>query len=285
MISIGIDIGGTTIKGALFKENIIIKKASLPTCGKVGREAILNSLYGVLDELFLEEVEFIGISSAGDINFETGECVYATDNLTGWTGLNIKETIERKYHVPCKVDNDAICALIAEADALEEKKNVVMITLGTGLGVAVIQDGKIFRGDNFDRGKLAHISLPGKLDTCFCGNKGCAELYLSATALLEQGQRVDTNLKSCFDLFEKYRHNNQASKEIINDFMNYLNNYLCIINEKFSPNMIILGGGVSLSKDIIMSLLLDKNKNVCFAKYGELAGIYGAKMLYKFKEN
>ena len=85
--ALGIDIGGTTIKGALFDGAKILEEHSAPTCGGEGREAIVRQLFEVADSLQAEKASFIGVSSAGNIDPASGRCVYATDNLKGWTAI------------------------------------------------------------------------------------------------------------------------------------------------------------------------------------------------------
>ena len=111
---IGIDIGGTTIKGALFgANNEIVRECSRPTHGKAGREEIFSMLFSVIEGLESPDTP-IGISSAGDIDPVAGRCVYATDNLMGWTGAEIAKTVSDRFGVPCVADNDAVCALKGE---------------------------------------------------------------------------------------------------------------------------------------------------------------------------
>ena len=89
-------------------------KSAIPTCGQEGREKIFAALFSLIEKLGTQGVTVIGISSAGNIDPSRGVCVYATDNLRGWTGTDIKGEVEAKFHIPCRVDNDAVCALKGE---------------------------------------------------------------------------------------------------------------------------------------------------------------------------
>ena len=146
MLKIGIDIGGTTIKGALFDGAKILEEHSAPTCGGEGREAIVRQLFEVADSLQAEKASFIGVSSAGNIDPASGRCVYATDNLKGWTGTEIVREMEERYSVACRADNDAVCALIGELSLREAPKDVTLLTFGTGVGGASLINGTIVRG-------------------------------------------------------------------------------------------------------------------------------------------
>lgn len=275
MKKIGIDIGGTTIKGALFEDENIIKECAVPTRGKEGREAIFSALLSAIDELFSKEVKGIGISSAGNIDPATGKCVYATDNLLGWTGADIRGTVEKKYRVPCKVDNDAVCALKGELLFLPGFKDVTMLTFGTGVGGASLVCGNILRGKKFDAARWGHVCLDLKGRACNCGRTGCAETYLSATALLAEGKKKIPGLQSCKELFERYAAGDDAAREVLKEFGVYLNGLLAIIRTALSPELILLGGGVAQSEEIFRELI-ENTTDIAFAKLGNRAGVYGA---------
>lgn len=275
MKKIGIDIGGTTIKGALLDGDLILKEDALPTGGREGREAILSNLYDLIKRLFTPEVSFIGISSAGDIDPEWGVCVYATENLMGWTGTDIRGSVEKKFSVPCRVDNDAVCALKGELTFYPDLTDVTMITLGTGVGGASLIGNKIIRGKNFNAARWGHVCLEPNGEVCSCGRRGCAESILSASALLRDGQRIIPALTSCKELFQLYARGDGQAAEVLERFGFYLNLLLTDIRTAIAPELIILGGGVAASQDIILSFIEDKT-GISFARLGNRAGIYGA---------
>lgn len=276
MKKIGIDLGGTTIKGALFNgENKIIKQSAVPTHGKEGRSAIFRALFSLIDELIEEDVALIGISSAGNIDPDAGVCVYATDNLMGWTGADIRGEAEGRYHIPCKVDNDAVCALKGELSFYPDAKNATMLTFGTGVGGASLVNGHILRGKQFDAARWGHLVLEPRGRACNCGKTGCAESYLSATALVKRGAERIPDLKDCKELFLLAREGNAAAEDILREFGFYLNALLENIRTALAPEYIILGGGVAQSTDAFLKLLTKKS-DIRFAKLGDKAGVYGA---------
>lgn len=272
---IGVDIGGTTIKGALFENGKIIGEASLSTHGKEGREKILESLFGVIASLIDKDVEHIGISSAGNIDPERGVCVYATDNLLGWSGLDVKTTVQNEFGADCVVDNDAVCALKGELTVYPEARNATMLTFGTGVGGASLINGKILRGKNFDAGRWGHFCLVKNGRKCNCGKRGCAETYLSATALLKDGRKKIKNLTSCKELFELASSGDERAKAVLRKFGENLNLLLDDIRTAIAPDLIILGGGVAQSEELI-SELITKKDDVTFARFGNRAGMIGA---------
>lgn len=275
MKKIGIDIGGTTIKGCLFCGDEIETKSSVPTEGKKGREFILNALFRLTDMLFTPDTEIIGISSAGNIDPVSGVCVYATDNLKGWSGFDIKTAVEERYGVRCLADNDAVCALKGELTLYPECENAAMLTFGTGVGGAALANGKILRGKNFGAARFGHFSLSLNGRKCNCGKRGCSETYVSASALLKDGRKAIKNLSDCEELFELYRKNDPRAVKTIEKFGGYLNLLLDQVRAAIAPEIIILGGGLVGSSDVIGSLIKDVS-DVRFARLGNLAGAYGA---------
>ncbi len=276
-MKLGVDIGGTTVKGALLDGLHFLREREAPTRGREGREAILTSLFSVLDALLEggEKVEKIGVSSAGNIDPYRGICVYATDNLRGWTGMDIKGVLESRYRVPVQADNDAVCALKGELLFCPGKRNVTMLTFGTGVGGASLVDGEIVRGACFDGARWGHVTLVEGGRQCSCGKRGCAESYLSATALLARGRETIPALKSAKQLFGLYAEGNAAAGEVLREFGVYLNRLLDIIRAEVRPECILLGGGMAQSEEIILSLI-EKKTDIAFARLKNRAGIVGA---------
>ena len=276
MKKIGLDLGGTTIKGALFDdENNVTRISTQATRGQEGRKAIFAALFSLIDGLKTEDVSLIGISSAGNIDPATGVCVYATDNLLGWTGTDIKREVESRYRISCKVDNYAVCALKGELTFYPAATNVTMLTFGTGVGGASLVNGQILRGKNFDAARWGHLVLVPGGRACNCGKSGCAESYLSATALVKRGRESMPDLADCKQLFSLAEAGNDKAQAVLEEFGLYLNLLLDNIRTALAPERIILGGGVAKSEGAILKLLT-KKEDVCFARLGDMAGVLGA---------
>jgi glucokinase len=285
MKSIGIDIGGTSIKGALFNDSQIVCEISKETNGKLGKDKILESLLLVINQLFDSEIEYIGIDSAGNINPQSGQCVYASNNLVGWTGFNIKEYISNIFNVPVYVENDAVAALIAEVSQLslnDQKKNICMLTIGTGLGCSIMENSIIDYGTNFDGGSYAHLCVNPEGMNCDCGKIGCGEKELSATGLYYYGQKEISSLISVEELFSLYRIKDSRAVKVINEYAEKMNMYIQMLIDLKHIDILIIGGGVSKSKDILKKLI-KKNIKIVYAKHGNRAGIIGANLLGKLQ--
>ncbi len=276
-MKIGIDIGGTTVKGALFDGAELVSEREAPTRGREGREAIFSSLFSVIEALLQEgkNVSLLGVSSAGNIDPVRGVCVYATENLMGWTGVDLKGTLEARYRLPVTVDNDAVCALKAELLFYPGLKNVTMLTFGTGVGGASLIGGKIVRGEHFDGARWGHVTLVEGGRRCSCGKLGCAESYLSATALLARGREKLPLLSDVKELFGLYAAGNAQAHAVLDEFGGYLNRLLGVIRAQAHPEVIILGGGMAQSEEIILSLIENKS-DVAFARLKNRAGVVGA---------
>lgn len=278
---LAVDIGGTSIKAAYFIDNKIVKKYQNKTNGKLGRSAILNSLFSLIDKFNIKEKYYIGISSAGDIDPFSGICIYASENLLGWTGLNIKETILSKYNnvIDCKVENDAVCHLLSQISNKNKYKNIFLITVGTGIGAVYYKRGEIFYGEDFDLGKFAHITINKNGLRCDCGKIGCAEKEISATGLnyyIKNNLNLDISIK---DLFIANLNDNKYN-EFIENYFNKFNYFLDELSNKLEIDEFIIGGGVANSREIFKKFL-NTNKKITLAKHGSNAGIYGAKYLIK----
>lgn len=278
------DIGGTAIKGALFINQKIVRQVSKPTDQHKGKDHTLSVLFKVIDELIDETVLRIGIVSAGAIDPNTGMIVGNTGTMSDWIGFSITEEVENHYQRPCFVDNDANGAMIAEMThhLQHHIRYAVMLTLGTGVGTAAFIDGELYRGST-NQVEFGHIILVPNGHLCTCGMHGCAEQYLSGSALLKSLRtRIDASITHGSVVFDLYKEGHQEAIAIVEEYIDYLLLYLHSLNRVFDPEIFIIGGGVSTSKDVFVERLLEKQKNtqmhkpVYIARYLNTAGIMGA---------
>ena len=282
---IACDIGGTEIKGALYN-NGIQKEYKLKTDQSLGRDSVLQTLKNIIDYLMEEDVERIGIVTAGAIDIETGFVVSNAGTLKEWVDFSIKEELEKTYNLPTYIDNDANGALIGEIEEYKDTySNIAMITLGTGVGTGLYINNEVYRGSTYQV-EFGHMTLIPNGKTCTCGLKGCAECYLSGTALTELAiEKVDPNITHGKELFEYYKQGNQKAIEVLDEYTELLAIYINSINKFIDFELLIIGGGVITSKDILLPLLHEKlaklniNKRIEPAKHLNTAGIKGAYLL------
>ena len=272
-----IDIGGTSIKGGVFLDNKLIDTYSYKTNGH-SFDLILKSINRVVNHFLnkYQDISFIGVSSAGDIDYKHGYCVYASNNLNGFTKFDIKKYFEDNYHLPTYVNNDAVCHLLGNLKNDNLDKNIFLITLGTGVGAVLYKDNEIFYGEDFNLGKFAHYELVHDGYECDCGKKGCAEKEISSYGLLHDALKISKNIKSCKDIFLLYKVGDLKAKKILDEYFNKVNRYLTYIFT-LGVDEVIIGGGLTKSRDIFRKYILDKR--IKFSEHGSLAALYGANYL------
>lgn len=291
---IAIDIGGTKTIGSLFSEDKkVIKEIRFPTNPKLGPEKLLESLYAVIEELLkVEKVDCISVGSAGRINIKTGEVFFASDNIPGWTGVKIKELLEKRYAIPTVVENDCKVAGYGEewAGSAVGSQNYVCIALGTGVGAAVKCEGKMIHGSHWSAGELGHIVLHPNGRQCNCGLKGCVEQYCSGTGLVKiYNDLSDDKVETGYQFFDRVRNKEELALSVLDDFVDDLYNVCLTLYNSYDPDMIIIGGGLIDTKEYWWDKLIDKinssplaslfTPKIVPASLGNKAGIYGAAYL------
>ncbi|MNO23399.1 Glucokinase [compost metagenome] len=288
---IGVDIGGTAVKGLVIDETgNVWADAKLDTEARQGREVILGKLNVVIRELLeaCPAVQAIGIASAGRVNTDTGEVVYATDNLPGWQGLRLTGWAEDTFQLPAAADNDANAALLGEAwqGAGRGRQNLVMLTLGTGVGGAIMIQGSLNRGSRWSGGEFGHgILFPGGR-RCNCGRRGCVEEYVSGSALLRLGHELTGRAYSHgADLMADARRGDPGALRVLEHYTSDLAVVLGNIGITLDPELIVIGGGVIHDREVWWPLLTSKLKGeglagiLAAAELGNRAGCFGAAKL------
>lgn len=181
-----IDIGGTNIKYALAtRDGQLSFKGSMPTQAFKGAELLFEKVGQIVLEIQQKrKIDGIAISTAGQVDAQSGVIVHATDAIPGYTGFLLKERLEKNFKLPVSVENDVHCAALGEL----WKGNVpthdfLALTIGTGIGGAVVINGEIYHGATYSAGEIGHMTLIYNGLPCNCGHKGCYERYGSAQAL------------------------------------------------------------------------------------------------------
>ena len=303
----GVDVGGTTVKMGLFNvDGEVLDKWEIKTRTENGGEAILPdiaaSALAKLEEKAIakDEVAGIGIGIPGPISEEG--VVPFTANL-GWGYKEVTKELEELTGLPCKGGNDANVAALGEAwkGGAAGYSNVVMVTLGTGVGGGIIINEKIITGSNGAGGEIGHLhvddDIPGH---CGCGNKGCLEQVASATGITNlANQALAASDKpsmlregevSAKTVFDAVKADDELAKEIAERFGKYLGTALANITAIVDPQAIVIGGGVSKAGPILLEYVEKYYQKYCFksckdvkfalATLGNDAGIFGcAKMV------
>ena len=285
--TIGLDIGGTKIQGAVIDEKgEILKTYRLETCAREGKDKVLDNISKIIDFLKTDDIKAVGVGTPGFIDSENGIVTFA-GNIDGWTGLNLKKEIEKRSSLPVFIENDANIALVCEKWLGSGKgfNDIVMITIGTGLGGAVYNKKMgLLSGSNFQGAELGHLILHPNGEYCTCGQSGCAEGYCSGTAIVRHYEELTRNKLEGQEIFELVKTDDNA-KKVIDRFTSDLAWFLTSLRNIFDPELIIIGGGVINSKDYWWKEVLEKFYNYCHlsekieikpAKYLNDAGVIGA---------
>lgn len=289
--AIGIDIGGTSIKGIAMDNNGgCHEEVKFNTDASEGKDHIIANVEIMIRQLLEQypETASIGIGTAGRVNKDTGQIIYATDNLPGWNGFRLKEHIEAVFKKPVIVDNDGNAALIGEhwLGACMNLAHVTMLTLGTGVGGANMMNGRMVRGAHWNGGEWGHVVLVPNGYPCNCGLYGCVEQYLSGTALARLA-RESTN-RSYADasaVIEDYIQGDETIISVFNQYLEHLGILIHNIHIGINPQAIVIGGGLIGAKDVWWGLLKQKLDaagqaiDVRPALLGNRAGAIGAAKL------
>ncbi|NMA65978.1 MAG: ROK family protein [Clostridiaceae bacterium] len=315
MYYIGVDLGGTNIAAGIVDEDgRIIRKKSVPTNRERSSEEIVNDISKLIVDIMNEEgltpqnLHSIGIGSPGIHDRENGVIIY--NNNLNFKNVPVREEIQKKVPVPVYLENDANCAAIAEsvAGAAKGEDFAIIITIGTGIGGAIISDRKLYIGFNGAGGELGHMVIQANGESCTCGRKGCWEAYSSATALIDQtkaaaeknpgskiyelvnGDLTKINAKTAFDAAKM---GDKTGIEVVDNYITYFAEGLANIVNIFQPGVIVIGGGVSKEGEYLLKPLREKIRNITYsshgleegkivtAKMGNDAGIVGAAFISK----
>ncbi|MDR1586989.1 MAG: ROK family protein [Treponema sp.] len=284
-----LDIGGTEIKYCLYdtKEPFnagIVQRT--PTNAALGGQEVVQKAIAILESL--GEYERIGVCTAGQVQPHTGEILFASDNIPRYTGIKLADILEEKFKVPVIVENDAYAAGLAEAHngSLAREGFVLVVTYGTGIGGAIIADGKLLRGSSYAAGWFGHIVTHPRGRRCSCGKRGCYEAYASTGALLKAAEKK-LGKKTSGNALVHNREEPETSS-IIHEWIEEVVYGLVSLVHSFNPRDIIVGGGimensciVDLVKKRLMESILPMYRQVQVqkAKLGNASGLWGAVLL------
>lgn len=287
-IALGLDIGGTKLKAlALQSPDKILAETVIPSQASEGPNAVRKAIFSCVSYFKDKKIPFqsIGIGCAGSVDHRGG-IVRNSPNFAHWKDIPLKDWVTQDTGVPVCIENDANCAVLSECKigAGQGFENIVLLTLGTGIGGGLILNNQLFRGSTGTAGELGHFSIHADGIECPCGNRGCFERYCSATSVKKKANGISPK-----EVFSKASENPFYGK-IVSEFLDDFQIGLVSIANMFDPDCILLGGAVTEGVGVYLPKLQAWVKNHAFpivgqhiqikmTKHGNLSGSLGAALL------
>lgn len=314
MYYIGVDLGGTGIKaGVVNEKGEILSKGSTPTMAERPYQAVIADIATLCKtvaadaNITVEDIEAIGVGVPGICDPKTGIIPKCT-NL-GWFDVPFVSELQSHIAKPVIVDNDATVAGFAEyiAGVSAGTHSSVFVTLGTGVGGGIIINGRPYSGAHGVGSEIGHMNIAMGGEECTCGNKGCFERYASATSIIRDAKRAVAEnpdsviMQKCGGDVEKInakividaaKEGDAVGKQVFDGYVNGLAHGLVNLINVIDPEVIVLGGGVSMAGEFLLNAVREAMKPLIFFKsmpyadvklatLGADAGIIGAAMLGK----
>lgn len=292
-VRLGVDIGGTNVKlGLVDSRNRLAAFRSVPTCAERGAEAVIKEIgrqaKALLREQGAEECLGAGLGVPGTVDRERGVVLYS--NNLRWEDVPLIELLGRVLSMPLAAANDADCAALGEtvAGAGRGCRNVVMLTLGTGVGGGVVLNGEILSGS-----EPGHMVIVEGGEPCTCGRRGCLEAYASAAALKREAERASGRALEPEGVFAAAAVGDPALREVADGYIRRLGLGVVNVINLFRPQLLLLGGGVSQQGETLLAPLREMARRECFggkkvplpeiriAALGNRAGVIGAASLIR----
>lgn len=294
--SIGLDLGGTNLRAAAVKktgEMLGIKLGK--TNYAEGREAIVGDMVDAISALREEfgagDLDGIGVAVPGFIEMEKG-VIRSSNNLTSLENFPIREVLSERLGAPVILENDANAAALGEKwiGAGRTVNDLLLITLGTGIGGGIIADGRILRGFMGMAGEVGHISIDPQGNPCGCGNRGCVEKHASATAISGMARMMLGEALTAKQVYDLAMAGNERALTIFAVMGESLGKLLAMLINAFNFPLFLLSGGPLDSWDLFAPAMMEEVKrrsvtarltNTVIAKagLGNKAGLYGAAYL------
>lgn len=304
----GVDLGGTNLKlGLVSAEGELLLRHSAATEADRGPDHVLVRIADAVRALCdaapigLADVSAVGLGAPGLVDWKAGVVVFAP-NLSGWRDVPARDRLHQNLDRPVVLENDANAAAYGEfrCGAGRDVRNLVLLTLGTGIGGGIVLDGGLFRGPTDTGAELGHIIIRHGGRQCGCGNRGCLEAYASATAVVARmGERIEAGPGTpgsalaerpdftCRDVFEAAQKGDALAKRIVEETADYLASGITSILHILNPEMVVLTGGMRGAGDSFLNEVRRRVREtaferassaceICWSTLGGDAGILGA---------
>lgn len=319
---IGVDLGGTNLSvGAMPVDGSReIGLRTLPTHAELGADAVSDRIAAMIESVVIDlnretgadrdDILGVGIGSPGPLDRETGIVIF-TPNL-GWRDYPLRDAISKRVNMRATLDNDANCATFGEfwRGAARGGRDVIGMTLGTGIGGGLVLDGRLYHGASDAAGEIGHTSIESNGRRCKCGNYGCLEAYCSGPAIAERAREAlenepsptidalvdgDMSRLTAHVVYEAARRGDITAREVVRDTARFLGTGVSNLINIFNPDTVVLAGGVTQAGEALMLPLQAEVKrrafktavDACKIVLGSLpmsAGVVGAVATFKERE-
>lgn len=302
---VGVDLGGTKIYTALVDlDGNMIKEKTVETLVQEGEQAVANrimsTIEAVIEGVDKNLIKAIGIGSPGPLDVKNG-IIVENSNLP-FKNFEIVKVIKERFELPTYLDNDANVATLGEFmfGAGKGTRNMVYITVSTGVGGGAVLDGRLFRGSTGNALEVGHMTVSTEGPRCGCGNVGCAESFASGTAIGKRAKEaVTTNVRTSLknydnvtakEVFIEAANGDRVAEEILNTALVYLGITVGNVISNFDPEKVVLGGGVINGGEIVLETVKREVAARCLKPFvdncsiekavlGGKAGVLGAAAL------
>jgi glucokinase len=288
---VGVDLGGTNIVVGAMPEDGSSELAmrSLPTHGEEGPTAVVDRIVGMVEDVIAdvmadtgaarEDFLGVGIGSPGPLDRERG-MVIVSPNL-GWKDFPLRDEIGSRVNMLATLDNDANCATLGEwwCGAAKGHRNVVGMTIGTGIGGGLIIDGQLYHGSSDAAGEIGHTTIDSNGRLCKCGNYGCVEAYASGTAIAirarealvdEEGSTMlalaggDSASITAQTVYEAAKQNDPVAIEVVRETARILGTAISTLINIINPDIVVIAGGVTQAGDALFEPLRSEVRRRAF---------------------
>ncbi len=308
-LAVGIDLGGTNCSVALVTENgEIVRKLARRTEAARGPEPVISDMADMVDELVTTEhvsrddIVGLGIGAPGPLSHRDG-IIFRAGNLPGWENVRLRRALLERTGLPTVLDNDANAAALAEywVGAGKGVRQLVALTLGTGIGAGVVSDGVVFRGHFENAAELGHMIVVARGRPCPCGQSGCLEQYAAPGAITRHcKERLENGEKSTLSealgngehfgsraIADAAQAGDRLAMELWDEACFFLAVGCVNVQHAFNPQTLVLAGGMSQAGDFLLSRVKEHFSKISWSLHndapeitisvlGNSAGVIGA---------
>ncbi|MCP9610978.1 ROK family protein [Coprobacter tertius] len=301
--AVGLDLGGTSLKYAVVNEQgVFLYSGEMPSLADISRDTVIDRLKAAISDCIgfaaLQSIALcgVGVGTPGITDENNRIVLGGAENIAGWENIPLAGILEKETGIPTLVANDANAMGLGEQTfgAAKGCTDVLFITVGTGIGGAVIINNKLYGGYKNRGMEMGHIPLIANGERCACGSVGCLETYASTAALIRRFEgrcrkrKLHTGIKPDGKMIvELYHKGDSVAIESLNEHWDFLGHGIAGLVNIFSPQRVVIGGGISEAGGFYISRIGEKVKEysladcrvntlVCAACLGNRAGMMGA---------